>query len=42
LLEKKVPALWIPKSLVVVDEIPHLASGKLDIKSCEQLALASK
>ncbi len=41
-LEKKVPALWIPKTLVVVDEIPHLASGKLDIKSCEQLASASK
>lgn len=42
LLEKGVPALWIPKTLVVIDAIPHLASGKLDIKSCEQAALASK
>ncbi|NOY00012.1 MAG: AMP-binding protein, partial [Verrucomicrobia bacterium] len=42
LLEKGVPALWIPKILVVLDEIPHLASGKLDIKSCEQAARAAK
>jgi acyl-[acyl-carrier-protein]-phospholipid O-acyltransferase/long-chain-fatty-acid--[acyl-carrier-protein] ligase len=34
------PALWIPKKLVDVDEIPILASGKLDIKGCEQLATA--
>ncbi|MFK5921515.1 MAG: AMP-binding protein [Verrucomicrobiota bacterium] len=40
LLANDVPALWIPKKMVRIDEIPHLASGKLDIKSCEQAALA--
>ncbi len=30
-----VPALWIPKKIVDVEEIPILASGKLDIKGCE-------
>ena len=38
LLAAGVPALWIPKQTVVIDEIPALASGKLDIKRCEQLA----
>jgi acyl-[acyl-carrier-protein]-phospholipid O-acyltransferase/long-chain-fatty-acid--[acyl-carrier-protein] ligase len=33
-----IPALWIPKKIIDVDEIPILASGKLDIKSCETLA----
>ncbi len=33
-----IPALWIPKKIVDVDEIPILASGKLDIKSCETMA----
>ncbi len=42
LLKNEVPALWIPKTLVLVDEIPHLASGKLDIKSCEIAAVASR
>jgi acyl-[acyl-carrier-protein]-phospholipid O-acyltransferase/long-chain-fatty-acid--[acyl-carrier-protein] ligase len=39
LLEHGVPALWIPKRLVRVAQIPVLASGKLDIKGCERLAL---
>ena len=39
LLEAGVPALWIPKRLVRVENIPVLASGKLDIKGCERLAL---
>ena len=39
LLEHGVPALWIPKRLVRVETIPVLASGKLDIRSCERLAL---
>ncbi|MFP6875119.1 MAG: AMP-binding protein [Verrucomicrobiales bacterium] len=38
LLAAGVPALWIPKQTVVIDEIPALASGKLDIKRCEQMA----
>ncbi|MEM7603312.1 MAG: AMP-dependent synthetase, partial [Verrucomicrobiota bacterium] len=38
LTEEGIPALWIPKKIVDVEEIPILASGKLDIKGCEQLA----
>ncbi|MDF1740414.1 MAG: AMP-binding protein [Verrucomicrobiales bacterium] len=33
-----VAALWIPKKIIDVEEIPILASGKLDIKGCENLA----
>ena len=40
LLERGVPALWIPKRLVRVEQIPVLASGKLDLKGCERLAIA--
>lgn len=38
LLEMKVPSLWIPKTMLPVDEIPLLASGKLDIRGCETKA----
>ena len=38
LLEQGVPALWIPKVMIPVENIPLLASGKLDIKGCEQVA----
>ena len=38
LLEMKVPSLWIPRTMIPVEEIPVLASGKLDIKGCQQLA----
>ncbi|MEM6915356.1 MAG: AMP-binding protein [Verrucomicrobiota bacterium] len=41
LTEEGIPALWIPKKIVDVEAIPILASGKLDIKGCEQLAKAS-
>jgi len=37
LLDEGIPALWCPKTIVPVDEIPVLASGKLDIKGCEEL-----
>ena len=40
LLDQGIPALWIPKRIIDVEEIPHLASGKLDIKGCEDLARA--
>jgi len=40
LLDSGVAALWIPKKIVKVEEIPSLASGKLDIKGCEELAKA--
>ncbi|MED5585939.1 MAG: AMP-binding protein [Verrucomicrobiota bacterium] len=38
LLAAGVAALWIPKKTIHVGEIPALASGKLDIKRCEELA----
>jgi len=38
LLAAGIAALWIPKKTVHVEEIPTLASGKLDIKRCEELA----
>ena len=33
-----VPNLWIPKKLCRVETIPVLASGKLDLKECQELA----
>ena len=38
LLDRGVPSLWIPKRMVRIDQVPLLASGKLDIKGCEKLA----
>ncbi len=38
LLDEGLSSLWCPKRIVPVTEIPVLASGKLDIKSCEALA----
>lgn len=35
LLDRGLPSLWIPRSIIEVPEIPLLASGKLDIKGCE-------
>ncbi|MEM6910702.1 MAG: AMP-binding protein [Verrucomicrobiota bacterium] len=37
LIENDFPSLWIPKKLVKVEEIPVLASGKLDLKRCQEL-----
>ena len=37
LLDDGIPALWCPKTIIPVEEIPVLASGKLDIKGCEEL-----
>jgi len=36
-----IPNLWIPKRILRVEAIPTLASGKLDLKACRELALAS-
>ncbi len=33
------PNLWIPRRSLRVDEIPHLASGKLDLQKIQKLAL---
>jgi acyl-[acyl-carrier-protein]-phospholipid O-acyltransferase / long-chain-fatty-acid--[acyl-carrier-protein] ligase len=38
LLDQGIPSLWCPKIIIPVNEIPVLASGKLDIKACELLA----
>jgi len=38
LLDVKIPSLWCPREILPVDEIPHLASGKLDIRGCSELA----
>jgi acyl-[acyl-carrier-protein]-phospholipid O-acyltransferase/long-chain-fatty-acid--[acyl-carrier-protein] ligase len=34
-----IPNLWIPKRVLRVEAIPSLASGKLDLKGCRELAL---
>jgi acyl-[acyl-carrier-protein]-phospholipid O-acyltransferase / long-chain-fatty-acid--[acyl-carrier-protein] ligase len=38
LLDAGIPSLWCPKMIIPVAEIPLLASGKLDIKACENAA----
>jgi len=38
LLEMGLTNLWIPKSVRVIESLPLLATGKLDIKACQQLA----
>ncbi len=38
LLERGVPALWIPKKMIRVADIPVLASGKLDVQACVNIA----
>lgn len=40
LAEAGVPNLWIPRIIKRVDAIPILASGKLDLQRCKELALA--
>lgn len=38
LLDEGITSLWCPRQILPVKEIPLLASGKLDIKSCQDLA----
>ena len=38
LLDQGITSLWCPRQIVPVKEIPLLASGKLDIKGCQELA----
>ncbi|MGB6219726.1 AMP-binding protein [Haloferula sp.] len=42
LMDAGLPSLWCPKSIAPVNEIPVLASGKLDLKGCENLALSNR
>jgi acyl-[acyl-carrier-protein]-phospholipid O-acyltransferase/long-chain-fatty-acid--[acyl-carrier-protein] ligase len=37
--EAGVPNLWIPKQIQRIDAIPVLASGKLDLKKCQEVAI---
>lgn len=41
LLESGMPALWVPKKVQPVEAIPILASGKLDLKGCQDLVASS-
>jgi len=38
LMDEGIPSLWCPKLFIPVEEIPMLASGKLDLSACKQLA----
>lgn len=38
LMDTGLPSLWCPKVFIPADQIPMLASGKLDIKGCQELA----
>jgi len=40
LMEAGLPNLWIPKKVLRVEAIPVLASGKLDLQRCKELAEA--
>jgi acyl-[acyl-carrier-protein]-phospholipid O-acyltransferase/long-chain-fatty-acid--[acyl-carrier-protein] ligase len=42
LREAGVPNLWIPKKVSRVETIPVLASGKLDLKKCQELAAQAR
>jgi acyl-[acyl-carrier-protein]-phospholipid O-acyltransferase/long-chain-fatty-acid--[acyl-carrier-protein] ligase len=35
------PNLWIPKTIAMVEQIPVLATGKLDLRRCSELAAAA-
>lgn len=37
LLDAGLPSLWCPKIIIPVPEIPSLASGKLDLKACQEI-----
>lgn len=42
LLERGMPPLWVPRKMIRVSEIPVLASGKLDVRACEEIAKNGK
>ncbi len=39
LLNAGLPALWIPRVVHVVEKIPMLGTGKLDLKGCREIAV---
>ena len=36
LMDDGIPSLWCPKLFIPIEEIPILASGKLDLKACKE------
>jgi acyl-[acyl-carrier-protein]-phospholipid O-acyltransferase/long-chain-fatty-acid--[acyl-carrier-protein] ligase len=38
LMAAGLPNLWVPRVVRRVDSLPHLASGKLDLRACQKLA----
>jgi acyl-[acyl-carrier-protein]-phospholipid O-acyltransferase/long-chain-fatty-acid--[acyl-carrier-protein] ligase len=38
LAEAGVPNLWVPRTVIRVEKIPVLGTGKLDLKACKELA----
>ena len=36
--EAGVPNLWIPKIILRLEQIPVLATGKLDLRGCSEIA----
>lgn len=38
LIDAGLPTLWIPKQIRLVEKIPLMATGKLDIRACQNLA----
>jgi len=41
LQEACMPNLWIPKTIARVEQIPVLATGKLDLRKCAEIAAAA-
>jgi acyl-[acyl-carrier-protein]-phospholipid O-acyltransferase/long-chain-fatty-acid--[acyl-carrier-protein] ligase len=41
LREADVPNLWVPRTICRVEAIPVLASGKIDLGKCKELAAAA-
>jgi acyl-[acyl-carrier-protein]-phospholipid O-acyltransferase/long-chain-fatty-acid--[acyl-carrier-protein] ligase len=39
LLGLGLPALWVPRAVKHIDHLPLLATGKLDLRACQKLAL---
>jgi acyl-[acyl-carrier-protein]-phospholipid O-acyltransferase/long-chain-fatty-acid--[acyl-carrier-protein] ligase len=35
------PNLWVPKTILRVESIPMLGTGKVDLKVCRELAMAA-
>jgi acyl-[acyl-carrier-protein]-phospholipid O-acyltransferase/long-chain-fatty-acid--[acyl-carrier-protein] ligase len=36
------PNLWIPRTVIRIEKIPLLGSGKLDFRACREAAMAAE